>query len=206
MSSGLRLSPGISVAKLRPDSGRVEACVRNWLVLYVRTGSEKRVSDLLQKRLDTSRYTPFIPTKVWPRVKNGKAEGKTVACFPGYVFISAAGGADETARDVFPIAVLIKEAYFFLHYGENKRDAFMRPDERSQLEHFLNSAFCMEASVGFMEGDRVRIVSGALTGMESRIKRINRRKCTAVVEIPMMGAPREITLMLEIVEKIGGGL
>jgi predicted metal-dependent phosphotriesterase family hydrolase len=37
--------------------------------------------------------------------------------------------------------------------------------------------------------------------MESQIKRINRHKREAVVEMTVMGAAREVRLMLEVVEK-----
>ena len=38
-------------------------------------------------------------------------------------------------------------------------------------------------------------------GMNGSIKKVNRHKREAVVEMSMMGSTREITLMLEIVEK-----
>jgi transcriptional antiterminator NusG len=50
-------------------------------------------------------------------------------------------------------------------------------------------------------GDTIRITSGALMGFESRIKKINRHKREAVVELQIMGAKREVSLMLEILVK-----
>jgi transcriptional antiterminator NusG len=61
--------------------------------------------------------------------------------------------------------------------------------------------FCIKGSGGFVVGDMVQVTSGALMGMESRIKKINRHNREAVVEMRIMGAVREVSLMLEIVEK-----
>jgi transcriptional antiterminator NusG len=68
----------------------------------------------------------------------------------------------------------------------------------------FDSNFCIRGSVGFVEGDVIRITSCALVGMESWIKKINRHKRKAVVEIEIMGNVREVKLMLEVVEKMGG--
>jgi len=65
----------------------------------------------------------------------------------------------------------------------------------------MNTEFCIDASKGFIEGDRVKIVSGALMGMESKIIKVNKRKCSAVIEIDMFGVTQRMTLMLEVLEK-----
>jgi transcriptional antiterminator NusG len=56
--------------------------------------------------------------------------------------------------------------------------------------------------VGFCEGDKVRVTSGALVGLESLIKKVNRHKREAIVEMEMMGDVRRVKLMLEVVEKM----
>ena len=47
----------------------------------------------------------------------------------------------------------------------------------------------------------IRMVAGALVGLEGRIKKINRHKREAIVEMEMMGAVRKVAVMLEVVEK-----
>ena len=51
-------------------------------------------------------------------------------------------------------------------------------------------------------GDRIQITSGALVGLEGQIKKIDRHKRIAIVAMRMMGAVREVPLMLEVVEKM----
>jgi transcriptional antiterminator NusG len=60
----------------------------------------------------------------------------------------------------------------------------------------------MTASIGFIEGDQVRVVSGSLVGMESQIKKINKHNRTAIIEVQFLGEIRKIVLMLEVLDKV----
>ena len=95
-----------------------------------------------------------------------------------------------------------KYIYSILHYGENKKDVVVRKEERLHLERLFNTDFCVKGSVGFIEGDMIMVTSGALIGMEIRIKRINRHKYEAIVELDIMGAVRQVIVMLEVITKI----
>jgi transcriptional antiterminator NusG len=124
--------------------------------------------------------------------------------FPGYIFIQTGIEPDLVADKLETALKNIggnKHIYSILHYGDDKKDVVLREDERIHWERLFGEDFCITGSVGFIVGDTIRITSGALTGFESRIKRIDRRKREAVVEMKIMGAVREVSLMLEIVEK-----
>lgn len=56
-------------------------------------------------------------------------------------------------------------------------------------------------SVGIIEGDKIVVTSGPLVGKGGCIKKINRHKHEAIVEMEVMGAVREVRVMLEVVEK-----
>ena len=174
----------------------------DWFVLYVRTGTEEHVLKLLERWIDTNVYMPFIPKKELVRFREGTRLKEKRICFPGYVFISSANDCDTFITNVVPLATRVKEAYYFLSYGGNKRDITMKKHEQTYIEQLLNDEFCMVGSIGFREGDRVRIIKGALMGIESQIIRINKRKCIAVVEFNIMGSIREATLMLEMIESL----
>lgn len=89
-----------------------------------------------------------------------------------------------------------------MNYGDNKLDVAVREHEREFISKLLDDDFCMTASVGYTEGDRVRITSGALVGLESQIKKINKHGRTAIIEAPLLGETRKITLMLEVFKKM----
>ena len=174
----------------------------NWFVLYVRTGSEKRVTAQLKGGIDTDVYLPFVPTKAYPRIVKGQAIKEMKLCFPGYVFVQTENSAVELGRDVYPVVSLIKDAYRFLTYGGDRQDMAMREHEKAYMLRLMNEDFCMDASSGLLVGDRVKITSGPLVGLESRIKKVNKNKRTVVVDLSLMGQVRETTLMLEFVEKV----
>jgi len=175
----------------------------NWHVLFVRNGSEEQVVDRLKTLLDNEAYTPFIPMKEYPQKRNGmKTKGRKV-CFPGgYIFLRSDANAIEIIKDITLIAGNMSEFYRLLHYGDNKADIAMRDYERQSIERLLDEDFCMTSSIGFYEGDAVRVSSGVLVGMESQIKKINKHNRTAIIEVPFLGETRRITLMLELLEKV----
>ena len=59
----------------------------------------------------------------------------------------------------------------------------------------------MEISTGYKEGDRVVITEGPLVGLESRIKKVNRTRRTALLEVNLLGEVREITIGLRVLNK-----
>lgn len=60
--------------------------------------------------------------------------------------------------------------------------------------------YCLKNSVGIIEGNKVKVLSGALMGKETSIKKINRHKRQAVIEMMIFGETREIAVALEIIE------
>jgi transcriptional antiterminator NusG len=91
-----------------------------------------------------------------------------------------------------------RHIYSILHYGNDKKDIVVRNNERQHWARLFDSKFFVLASMGFIEGDEIVITSGALKGLESQTIKINRHQRRAVVEMEMMGATRQVTLMLEI--------
>ena len=61
----------------------------------------------------------------------------------------------------------------------------------------------VEMSTGIIEGDKVRIYEGPLQGMEGLIKKIDRHKRMAYLEVEMFGRTVEMKVGLEIVSRIG---
>ena len=61
----------------------------------------------------------------------------------------------------------------------------------------------VEMSTGIIEGDKVRIFAGPLQGMEGLIKKIDRHKRMAYLEVEMFGRTVEMGVGLEIVSRMG---
>jgi len=178
--------------------------MKHWVILFARTGSEKELKDMLKENLNASKFLPFVPTREASYKRKGITQIVQKPLFPGYIFIQTGIDANLIADNLKMALDNVKEKkhiYSILHYGNDKKDVVVREEERSYWERLFDEDFCIEGSVGVIEGDRTRVTSGALMGMEGRIKKINRHKREAVIEMSMMGSIREITVMLEIVEK-----
>ena len=179
--------------------------MNNWVILFVRTGSEKKIVNYLQSILNVDDYTPFIPMKEAPRKIKGIVSIISKALFPGYVFIQTKVEKDligKQLKEVLFEKASHKSIYSLLHYGLNKNDIVVRDEERLQWESLLGDNYCISSSIGFIEGDKIIIISGALAGLECKIKQIIRHKREAVIEVEIMGAIREVKVMLEIIHKI----
>lgn len=175
--------------------------MENCYLLFVKTGYEERVVDKLKTKLDSSLFLPFVPTKEKFFRRNGITTKEKELCFIGYVFVESELYSDEFIVKMSPIIRTFGDIYKIVNYG-NKRDIAMRENEQFMLNSLYGSKHCVEASVGFMEGDIIRIEDGSLIGMESTIKKMNRHKREAIIEIELMGALRRVTVGLEILKKI----
>ena len=69
------------------------------------------------------------------------------------------------------------------------------------LQQFGKEDQIVEMSKGIIENDRVIITSGPLKGNEALIKKIDRHKRRAYLEIEMFGRKVETQVGLEVVEK-----
>ena len=78
--------------------------------------------------------------------------------------------------------------------SQEEIDLLLRMGSDSQL---------VEMSSGIIENDRVQVLSGPLKGMEGSIRKINRHKRMAYLEVEMFGRTVEMKVGLEIVSKKG---
>ena len=172
----------------------------NWYVLFARTGAEEKLVEQLKYEFGEEFYFPFVPKKVATYRRKGiKSEFEQI-CFPGYVFIESDKPPEDVLSDAGNIIYRQKDAYRFLSYGD-KTDIVMRDDERVMLSKIFGADRSIDISKGFKEGDKVKVVSGALLNFEGIIKRINVSRKEAVIEVPMFGSITYVTVGLEIVEK-----
>jgi transcriptional antiterminator NusG len=179
--------------------------MKNWIILFVRTGLEEKIVRELREKLNDNKYLPFLPTVETPRRSKGVIHKERKLLFPGYVFVQTEIEADSIAerlKSALKSTISRKDIYTVLHYGDNEKDVAMREQERLFWERLFDSEFCITGSFGFIVGDVIQIKSGALVGMESRIKRINRHKREAVVEMEVMGAVRVVRVMLEVAVRV----
>ena len=171
----------------------------NWYVFFVKTGQEAKAADEIET---------FFPEEIKPRVlfaetlfkKNGIVMRKRQVVFPGYVFVTSKLDNERFIIQCRNLVLHSKAFLRILRYGDTGRAALQEEDVQL-LNMLWADQNCLEVSIGIIEGDRVKVIKGPFAGKESLIKKINRHKRQAVIEIPFMGENRLITVGLEIIAK-----
>ena len=74
--------------------------------------------------------------------------------------------------------------------------------EEQLLRRLTGDTTNVAVSVGMIEGDKIIVREGPLIGMEGMIKRIDRHKRMAVLEVELFNRISEVKVGLEIVEKV----
>lgn len=175
--------------------------MKNYYVLFIKTGVEEKILQVLKMRLDSSLFFPFIPKREKVFKRGGKVFLESEICFFGYIFIESELSPDDFAVRIIPYIRMFDEIYRILSYS-GKNDIALKEQEIISLKSLYGINYCIEKSVGFIEGEKIRVNSGPLVGKESMIKKINRHKREAIIEINFMGSLRYISVELEIIEKL----
>ncbi|OPX45902.1 hypothetical protein CLHUN_03750 [Ruminiclostridium hungatei] len=173
----------------------------NWFVFIVQTGQEQKACDFLNKLLNREESTAFIP-QVELIFKSSKYIRKELKpMFPGYVFTDSVLDEKEFVSEAFRY-VKFSNCIFKLLGNQSYNYMTISEAEKNYLLDFCNDRYVAEESQGFIIGDNVFINSGPLKGKESIIKRIDRHKRRAEIEITCLGDIRRVGVSLEIISKM----
>ena len=184
----------------------VQDCV--WYVARVRAGSEDRVRQRCREqmcpRLITDCYVFRYEEK---RHVQGEWVLQEKILFPGYVFL-VAGKADRKKSET-------EEAEYGKCLEQELRDmegaigllkvegelVVLNDEEVNLLQTFGGHGQRVGLSEGVIEHSKIRVYSGPLVGKEKYIRKIDRHKRRAVLEMPMFGGTKRVQVGLEIVSK-----
>ncbi len=173
----------------------------SWFVFFVQTGKEETVCECLNDVFSNGESVSFVP-KIELIYKNSKQVRKEFKpMFPSYVFV-------ETKRDgrsftSWTAQIVRNSKYIIKLLGKGNPDHMaIHEKEKDFLLGFCDDEYIVGESLGFIEGDMVFVTSGPLQGRESVIKRIDRHKRRAEIELELMGDARHVSVSLEIVEKM----
>ena len=175
----------------KPEEIRLD----NWYVIQVLTGKEFRMAEDVKLLLDKHLYEmSFSPAWEKQYRRQGKTFSRKRPLFPGY-FIIVSDYIDEVAAALWKTA----EYKRLLRTGES-----ITPMGEEEVKRFLSLAdenFNISLSIGFIEGDAITITEGPLKGSEGLIKKVDRHKREAFVEVPFLSTYTRVRVPLEIVDK-----
>lgn len=165
----------------------------DWYVLFVQSGKEEFMAERCRNGLDKALYASvFVPkyqimmqfASVW--------EIREHVLFPGYIFFET-NEIRKIQQELWRIP------YYKRMLGRDEEEIhpiFVR--EKQRLQSLMNSRGVIEASYGYKDGERVQITRGALVGHEAEIRRIDRHKRMATVELQLLGKSVKMNLGLEL--------
>ena len=166
-----------------------------WYVMQVRTGTEENI------RLQCSRKIPaevlercFIPYYEEKKRIRGEWTMQKKVLFPGYLFVVTENMEKlyENLRSVIGLTKLI---------GTGREIVPLTEEEKYFLLEMGGEEQIVKMSEGVIENSRTRILSGPLKGREGMIKKIDRHKRKAWMEVRMFGRMQTVEVGLEIVAK-----
>lgn len=166
-----------------------------WYVVQVRTGTEESILLQCQRKVPTTVLERcFIPYYEEKKRIQGKWTTQKKVLFPGYVFVIT-----ETIEELYQQLKIIIGLTKLLGTGEDI--VALSEREVNFLSSFGGEKQVVEMSEGIIEQSQIIITSGPLEGREALIKRIDRHKRKAYLEMEMFGRMQMVEVGLEIVAK-----
>ena len=167
-----------------------------WYVVQTTSGQEQDCLAVCRAKIDSSLYKEmFVPLyidkmhfrKQWHDVKK--------VLFPGYFFVDT-DDIDEVAKELSHIDRLTK----VLRNAE--QIAPIQKKEQEFLQGMMNEDYIVECSKGFILGDRVCITEGPLRNHYGFIRKVDRHRRIAKLEINFFGRMTPVEVGLEIVARL----
>ena len=168
-------------------------------VMQVATGRERQTLRMLDSVLGSACEAEFFAPRYRYRKKiKGAWEFVEELLTPGYVYCMT------SMLDIDELAQQIKQVPAFTRVlAMDGKIIPLSADEERWLRALTGAgtSHVVDPSYGFVEGDRVTITDGPLMGFETQIKKLDRHKRLAYVEVHLMGRTKLIKVGAEIVRK-----
>lgn len=166
-----------------------------WYVIQVFSGRENLTKQMCQTLVkDNAIRQCFIPFSEKKFKYKGKWITTQVVLFPGYLFIET-----EEKEELF--FQLKKVPLFTKVLGLEYEMVALMEEEVRFITALMDENHTVKMSEGIIVGERVVVYEGPLQGREGLIKKVDRRKRLAVLEMELLGRTIDVTVGLEIVAK-----
>lgn len=164
-----------------------------WYVIQVYTGEEEDICEQCRRQIIEKGEEIFVLTA--ERMTKIRGQWTLIAgcLFPGYVFVET-----EQIEDFFMRLKRIDSVTKLLRTGEEMTP--IHSEEEAYLRTLGGDSHTVKYSEGYMEGERLVVMSGAMKNFKGRVKKVLRHKRLVVLEAPLMGRNMEITVGLGIVK------
>lgn len=169
-----------------------------YYVIWTLTGKENIVRDEILAQIgQENKEKLHILTRERKQKYRGEWQMRKEKLFPGYLFM------DLDATQVEPVREVLRRATEHAKVLKTGDELYpIHAQEEQLLRRLTGDTTNVAVSVGMIEGDKIIVREGPLVGMEGMIKRIDRHKRMAVLEVELFNRVSEVKVGLEIVEKV----
>ncbi|MBM6840746.1 antiterminator LoaP [[Clostridium] spiroforme] len=168
----------------------------NWYVIQVKTGNEEKIKDICQRLISKDVLQEcFIPKTKRIRKIRGNIIEREEILFKGYVFMIT-----DAIDDLYQCLKLIPELTKVLgNDGSNILPILQ--EEAIFLLKFGKQDHIVDMSKGYIIGSKIMILTGPLVGNEGIIRKIDRHKRIAYIEVKLFDQITTVKVGLEIISK-----
>lgn len=166
-----------------------------WYVIQTKSGEEEKNMNLCKRALKAGSYCDaFVPKYVCMKRYEGAWHYEQRVLFSGYFFIDT-NQPDIVEKAILPLSRLMKPVYV------GKDFVPIYKEEQSFLEEMMDAEHSISMSRGNIVQGVCDIQEGPLQKKVSFIRKIDRHKRTAEIELHLFGQERRVKMGLEIVSK-----
>lgn len=167
-----------------------------WYAVQVKTGEEEKTKLMCNKLISNSILEEcFIPYYEKKTKYMGRYHIITEILFPGYIFM-VSDYITDLLLNVKKVPKLTKIL------GDGNEILPLYDGEIEFLMKFGKKDHIIKMSYGYIEKDKIIITDGPMKNYEGTIKKIDRHKRKAIIEIEFLGRTIEIGIGIEIIKKI----
>lgn len=166
-----------------------------WYVIQVRTGTEREIVRQCKTVISTEILErSFLPCYEEMKRYQGTWHKEQKLLFPGYVFLisSCPELLYQKLKKIIGLTKLLKTGEQIISLTESEIEFLWKFGGKEQL---------VKMSTGFLERDKIVVLEGPLKGMEGYIRKIDRHRREANLELSMFGRILNVKVGLEIIMK-----
>ena len=162
-------------------------------VIYTFSGNENKVAEKIRDLVLKPGEDIYIPTYNRGKRIRGRYQVVNAILFPGYIFYETEDAAylKKRLRKITELTKLLESERYILPISEN---------EERLLYKLCGKEHILDISTGYIEGGKVRVIKGPMMGLDALIKKVNRKKKTAVIEVELLSRTMEITVGLDVID------
>lgn len=166
-----------------------------WFVLHCPKGNETEIVHSCKQHIPQDILTDaFTLTYRCLKKRQGVWQQESMPLFPEYVFLESQEEASlSKALERFRTVVHVLE--------DADKLSSVCPGEEEMLKTLCSSSHEIKLSRGYIRGSETHVTEGPLQGYEKLIKKIDRHRRLAWLELPILGDARRVKAGLEIYEK-----